>query len=126
MLVARGEPRFHRVDADEIGAVIFGNEVETDVAGVGLGVDREEGGQIFEEPHRLRSNHAMAEIANDDQIGGRAFFGKGRVETIPRIGRQGFVVSYAQKLVTAISGGVFDLLDAVLERHSLDEFGKLV
>ena len=35
-------------------------------------------------------------------------------------------LSYAQKLVTAISGGVFDLLDAVLERHSLDEFGKLV
>ena len=34
--------------------------------------------------------------------------------------------SYARKLVTAISGGVFDLFDAVLERHSLDEFGQLV
>jgi hypothetical protein len=35
-------------------------------------------------------------------------------------------VSYARKLVTAISGGVFDLFDAVLERHSLDEFGQLI
>ena len=36
------------------------------------------------------------------------------------------MTSYARKLVTAISGGVFDLFDAVLERHSLDEFGQLV
>ncbi len=34
--------------------------------------------------------------------------------------------SYARKLVTEISGGVFDLLDPVLERHSLNEFGELV
>ncbi len=34
-------------------------------------------------------------------------------------------VSYARKLVTAISGGVFDLFDPVLERHSLDEFGEV-
>ena len=34
--------------------------------------------------------------------------------------------SFAQKLVPGISGGVFDLLDPVLERHSLDNFGKLV
>ena len=35
------------------------------------------------------------------------------------------IKSYARKLVTAISGGVFDLLDAVLEFHSLDELGEL-
>ena len=29
-------------------------------------------------------------------------------------------MSYGRKLVTVISGGVFDLLDPVLERHSLD------
>jgi len=33
------------------------------------------------------------------------------------------VVSYARKLVTGTSGGVFDLLDPVLERRSFDEFG---
>ena len=33
--------------------------------------------------------------------------------------------SYARKLVTAISGGVFDLLDTVLEFHSLDDLGEL-
>ena len=33
--------------------------------------------------------------------------------------------SYARKLVTAISGGVFDLLDAVFEFHSLDDLGEL-
>ena len=37
----------------------------------------------------------------------------------------GKIRSYARKLVTAISGGVFDLLDAVLEFHSLDELGEL-
>ena len=34
--------------------------------------------------------------------------------------------SYGRKLVTALSGGVFDLLDPVLERYSFDEFGELV
>ena len=34
-------------------------------------------------------------------------------------------VSYARKLVTVISGGVFDLLDPVLERHSFDELGEV-
>jgi len=33
--------------------------------------------------------------------------------------------SYAQKLVTVISGGVFDLLDPVLERHSFDDLGEV-
>jgi hypothetical protein len=28
-------------------------------------------------------------------------------------------------LVTVISGGVFDLLDPVLERHSFDELGEV-
>jgi hypothetical protein len=32
--------------------------------------------------------------------------------------------SYAQKLVTGTSGGVFDLLDAVLERYSFDDLGE--
>ena len=36
-----------------------------------------------------------------------------------------FWLSYARKLVTAISGGVFDLLDAVFEFHSLDDLGEL-
>ncbi len=34
-------------------------------------------------------------------------------------------VSYARKLVTGISGGVFDLFDAVLEFHSFDDLGEL-
>ena len=34
--------------------------------------------------------------------------------------------SYARKLVTAISSGVFDLFDPVLERHSFDELGEVV
>ena len=34
--------------------------------------------------------------------------------------------SYARKLVTVISGGVFCNLDPVLERHSFEEFGELV
>jgi hypothetical protein len=34
-------------------------------------------------------------------------------------------LSYGRKLVTALSGGVFDLLDPVLERYSFDEFGEL-
>ena len=34
--------------------------------------------------------------------------------------------SYARKLVTVISGGVFCNLDPVLEQHSFDEFGELV
>ena len=34
--------------------------------------------------------------------------------------------SYAQKLVTGYSGGAFDLLDPVFERHSLDDFGDLI
>jgi hypothetical protein len=34
--------------------------------------------------------------------------------------------SYVRKLVAAISGGVFDLFDSVLERDSFDEFGELV
>ena len=29
-------------------------------------------------------------------------------------------------MVTALSGGVFDLLDPVLERYSFDEFGEFV
>ena len=33
--------------------------------------------------------------------------------------------SYGRKLVTALSGGVFDLLDPVLERYSFDEFSEL-
>ena len=33
--------------------------------------------------------------------------------------------SYGRKLVTALSCGVFDLLDPVLERYSFDEFGEL-
>jgi hypothetical protein len=36
-----------------------------------------------------------------------------------------FRVSYARKLVTAISSGVFDLLDPVLERHSFDDVGEM-
>ncbi len=36
------------------------------------------------------------------------------------------IASYAQKLVTGPSGGVFDKLDAVLEQHSLDDFRELV
>jgi hypothetical protein len=36
------------------------------------------------------------------------------------------LTSYARKLVTVISGGVFCKLDPVLERHSFDEFGELV
>ena len=32
--------------------------------------------------------------------------------------------SYARKLVTAISGGVFDLFDAVLEFYSFNDLGK--
>jgi hypothetical protein len=35
------------------------------------------------------------------------------------------LVSYARKLVTAISSGVFDLLDPVLERHSFDDVGEM-
>ncbi|MCP4318498.1 MAG: Rieske 2Fe-2S domain-containing protein [Hyphomicrobiales bacterium] len=35
-------------------------------------------------------------------------------------------VSYARKLVTGWSGGVLDLLDAVLESHSLDDLGEVV
>jgi hypothetical protein len=35
-------------------------------------------------------------------------------------------LSYAQKLVTALSGGVFDLFNPVLERYSFDELGALV
>ena len=42
------------------------------------------------------------------------------------VGSGGFLWSYARKLVTGTSGGVFDLLDPVLERHSFDEFGELV
>ena len=38
----------------------------------------------------------------------------------------GELQSYARKLVTGTSGGVFDLLDPVLERRSFDEFGELV
>ena len=34
--------------------------------------------------------------------------------------------SYVRKLVTELSGGVFGYLDSVLERHSFDEFGKLI
>ena len=34
--------------------------------------------------------------------------------------------SYARKLVTGLSGGVFGLLDAVLKRRSFDDFGELV
>ncbi len=33
--------------------------------------------------------------------------------------------SYAQKLVTGHSGGVFDWLDPVLERYSFDELGEV-
>ena len=33
--------------------------------------------------------------------------------------------NYARKLVTVISGGVFDLLDPVLERHSFDDVGEM-
>ena len=36
------------------------------------------------------------------------------------------VTSYDRKLVTVLSGGVFNLLDTVLERDSFDEFGELV
>jgi endonuclease/exonuclease/phosphatase family metal-dependent hydrolase len=36
------------------------------------------------------------------------------------------LTSYARKLVTAISSGVFDLFDPVLERHSFDELGEVV
>ena len=34
-------------------------------------------------------------------------------------------MSYARNLVTAISSGMFDLFDPVLERHSFDEFGEV-
>ena len=34
--------------------------------------------------------------------------------------------SYARKLVTVDSGGVFGKLDPVLELYSFDEFGELV
>ncbi len=34
-------------------------------------------------------------------------------------------MNYARKLVTVISGGVFDLLDPVLERHSFDDVGEM-
>jgi len=33
--------------------------------------------------------------------------------------------SYAQKLVTVISSGVFDLLDAVLELYAFDDLGQM-
>jgi|TARA_B100000745_G_scaffold239455_1_gene162151 hypothetical protein len=33
--------------------------------------------------------------------------------------------SYVRKLVAAISGGVFDLFDSVLERHSFDDLGEV-
>ena len=35
------------------------------------------------------------------------------------------LLSYARKLVTVTSGGVFYLLDPVLERHSFYEFGEV-
>ena len=34
--------------------------------------------------------------------------------------------SYGRKLVTGFSGGVLDLLDPVLERHSLTDLGEVV
>jgi hypothetical protein len=34
--------------------------------------------------------------------------------------------SYGRKLVTGCSGGVLGLLDAVLDRHSLDDLGEVV
>ena len=34
--------------------------------------------------------------------------------------------SYCRKLVTECSGGVLNLLDAVLEPHSLDDFGEMI
>jgi hypothetical protein len=36
-----------------------------------------------------------------------------------------FWLSYARKLVMVISGGVFNLFDAVLEWHSLDDLGEV-
>ena len=35
-------------------------------------------------------------------------------------------VSYCRKLVTVCSGGVLNLLDSVLESHSLDDFGEMI
>ena len=34
--------------------------------------------------------------------------------------------SYCRKLVTVCSGGVLNLLDSVLESHSLDDFGEMI
>ena len=48
-----------------------------------------------------------------------------RTKLDPLTGRLLYGTSYARKLVTAISGGVFDLLDAVFEFHSLDDLGEL-
>ncbi len=45
-----------------------------------------------------------------------------QIEVLPDPSR----MSYARKLVTAISGGVFDLLYPVLERDSVDDLGELV
>ncbi len=42
------------------------------------------------------------------------------------IGAAASSMSYVRKLVTALSSGVFDLLDSVLERDPFDEFGELV
>lgn len=44
-------------------------------------------------------------------------------EAVTRLRR---AVSYGQKLVTRLSGGVLDLLYPVLERHSLNDFGEVV
>ncbi len=57
---------------------------------------------------------------------------KSMAECNGKIGVTGFCtggtltyLNYARKLVTVISGGVFDLLDPVLERHSFDDVGEM-
>src|SRR4029077_7379863 len=42
------EPRFRLVDADEVGARIFGDEIEAAVGAIGLRVDGEEAGLVAE------------------------------------------------------------------------------
>ncbi len=58
-------------------------------------------------------------------LDGWAFALFGDANSVVDIGVDGGTGNYARKLVTVISGGVFDLLDPVLERHSFDDVGEM-
>ena len=66
--IMRSQTRFRSVDADVVGARVFGDQVVAKIGAITLSVYGQERRGLGRNGDRLWSHHAMAEIGYDDDV----------------------------------------------------------